>query len=60
MKRFLFFSVSGLVALVLLAGGVGWAWLLSTLPSTDATIEVAGLEIPVEVMRDERDRKSVV
>ena len=53
MKRFLFFSVSGLVALVLLAGGVGWAWLLSTLPSTDATIEVAGLETPVEVMRDE-------
>ena len=51
--RFLFFSISGLVALVLLAGALGGAWLYSTLPRTDGTIEVADIKQPVEVMRDE-------
>lgn len=53
MKRFLIILVSGLVFLVVAAGGGGWLWLLSTLPDTNATIEVPALGSPVEVMRDE-------
>ncbi len=53
MKRFLIISVSVLASLVALTGIGGWAWLQSTLPQTEATIEVPVLESPVEVMRDE-------
>ncbi|HIE19829.1 MAG TPA: penicillin acylase family protein, partial [Rhodospirillales bacterium] len=52
MKRFLFFSVSALISLVAVIGLGGWLWLQSTLPTTDGPMEVAGLELPVEVMRD--------
>ncbi|HJO73976.1 MAG TPA: penicillin acylase family protein [Rhodospirillales bacterium] len=53
MKRFLIFSVSALISLVAMAGVGGWLWLQSTLPTTDGSIEVGVLELPVEVMRDD-------
>ncbi|NQU61244.1 MAG: penicillin acylase family protein [Rhodospirillales bacterium] len=53
MKRPLIYAVLGLLSLVLIAGGGAAAWLFTLFPSTDTTIEVSGLEAPVEVLRDD-------
>lgn len=44
--------VLGLTALVILAGGGAYLWLRSSLPQLDGTVALAGLEQPVEVLRD--------
>ena len=55
MPRALVWSLRLLGALVLLlavAGGAGYLWLRGSLPQTEGTVEIAGLEAPVEVLRD--------
>ncbi|MCH8809499.1 MAG: penicillin acylase family protein, partial [Proteobacteria bacterium] len=55
MKRFLVWTLRGCGAIALLfalgAGG-GYLWLRASLPKTEGTIEIAGLEATVEVLRD--------
>ncbi|MBL4691327.1 MAG: penicillin acylase family protein, partial [Rhodospirillales bacterium] len=53
MKRFILFSLSGLVLIAVLAAGGGWAWLQSTLPGANETVEVPVLQAPVDVLRDD-------
>ncbi|HEX5080109.1 MAG TPA: hypothetical protein VFV80_13235, partial [Geminicoccaceae bacterium] len=41
-----------LVLLVALGLAGGWLWLRQSLPVLDGTLEVAGLEAPVTIVRD--------
>ncbi len=50
--RWLTFGALGLLALALLAVGGGYWWLLQGLPEVDGDIVVAGLDAPVEIVRD--------
>lgn len=51
--RFLGWSLATLLVLVLVAGGLGIWTVMRSWPETDGTLEVAGLEQPVTVQRDE-------
>ena len=53
MIRFFLYSFLGLVLIVVLAAGGGWAWLQSTLPGAEEIVEVPVLEAPVDVIRDD-------
>ena len=53
MKRLVVFTFVFLLSGGLLAAGGGAFWLWGTLPSTNTTLEVAVIEQPVEVLRDE-------
>ena len=52
MKRFILFTLSGLLVITVLAAGGIWAWLQSTLPGANETVEVPVLENPVDILRD--------
>ncbi len=55
MKRFLVWTlraIGGLLFLFALGLGGGYLWLRGSLPKTEGTIEIAGLEATVEVLRD--------
>ncbi len=55
MKRFLVWTlraIGGLLFLFALGAGGGYLWLRGSLPRTEGTIEIAGLEATVEVLRD--------
>ena len=53
--------VTGLIlGLLLLAGGAGFLWLRTSLPTTVGTVEHAGLSAPVEVLRDAREQRGAI
>lgn len=45
-------TLVGLALILLLAGGVGYLWLRGSLPATEGQVTIAGLDSPVEVLRD--------
>ena len=51
--RFFFYSLLGLALILVLASGGVFAWLQTTLPGAEETVEVPVLEAPVEVLRDD-------
>ncbi len=44
--------LAGLLVLAILVGGGGYLWLSGSLPKLDGTVTVAGVEQPVEIIRD--------
>ncbi|MFO1057052.1 MAG: penicillin acylase family protein [Dongiaceae bacterium] len=45
-------GLAGLLVLLLAAAGGAWLWLSGSLPQTTGTVAIAGLEAPVQLMRD--------
>src|SRR5687767_8036012 len=43
-----------LLALVIVAGVAGYFWLRTSLPQVEGTVNLAGLQAPVEIARDDR------
>ncbi|MFQ5773877.1 MAG: penicillin acylase family protein [Kiloniellaceae bacterium] len=55
MRRILVWSLSalaGVTLLLALAAGAGYVWLRGSLPRLEGTLQIAGLQAPVEVLRD--------
>ena len=52
MLRKALYSLLGVVALLAVIGGVGAGWVWTTLPEVKGSLDVRGLEAPVEILRD--------
>lgn len=50
--KWLLRGLLGLVLLLAVGGAGGWVWLRGSLPQTSGELDLAGLEAPVEVLRD--------